>query len=189
MKGTVMTSELRRPLDGIANSVGDVGKFVAEASKSTDRVRKSVDALGKRVSDASAMQSVDLLTDEEVDELRKLVSLGDGANKYVSARLEDEAVQGMYLQLSDLGFIHCFRDFSGGILYTGYDPKANWAIARHDKLAEIEKQKKMEAETLRKSDRKHQRIDMLIGFVGGIVAALVISYITALAIGFGIPMV
>ena len=176
-----MTSELRRPLDGIANSVSCVGRSVAEASKSSDDVRKSVDKLGKRISDSAAMQSVDLLTESEVEELRNLVSLGAESNDYASERLKDDAIQGMYLQLSDLGFIQCLFAFDGDVHYLGHTPKANWAIARHDKLAEIEKQKKAEDEARRKSDRKHQRIDMLIGFVG-------ISYITALAIGFGIPM-
>ena len=69
-----MTSELRRPLDGIASSVVNVGRSVAQASKSTDEIRRSIDNLGKRVSESSAMQSVVLLTDDEIDELRKLVS-------------------------------------------------------------------------------------------------------------------
>ena len=182
-----MNSELRRPLDGIADKVGSVGKSVSDASKATAEVKKSVDRLGKHVSDASAMQSVDLLTDVEVDELRQLVSLGDEARGYAASRIQDEAVRGMYMQLSDLGFIHC-ATYDDVTAYIGHDPKANWAIARHDKLAEIARQKKAEDEARRKSDRKRQRIDMLIGFVGGIVSALVISYITALAIGFGIPM-
>lgn len=168
-----MTSELRRPLDGIASSVGNVGRSVAQASKSTDEIRRSIDNLGKRVSESSAMQSVDLLTDDEIDELRKLVSLGDGAKGYAASRLESEAVQGMYLQLSDLGFIHCFRDFDGDILYVDYDPKANWAIARHDKLAELEARRKEEVNRIRDEDRKHSRNNVIIGWFLGLATAAI----------------
>ena len=183
-----MTSELRRPIDGVASKVGGVERSIAEARRSTDEIRKSVDKLGELVSNSAAIQSVDLLMSDEIDELRRLVELGDNAKEYTKSRLENESARGMYMQLSDLGFIYCFRDFSGNVFYAGHDPKANWAIARHDKLAELEKQRKAEAEALRKSDRKRQLIDLLIGFVGGIVSALLVAYLTAKAVGYGIPM-
>lgn len=152
-----MTNELKRPLDSIASSV---------------------DRLGTSISDSSAIQAVDLLTDAEIDELRELIRLGDAGGGYAASRLGDEAVAGMYLQLSQLGFVECAREFGGGLVYLGHSQKANWAVARHDLLEEERKRQKAEAERARKEDRKHDRINMLIGWLFGLATAMLSALFT-----------
>ncbi len=159
-------NDLQRPLEKIANEVKG-----ANASKHIGEVSKSVEKLGRHISDSAAMQSVDLLTESEVEELRKLVTLGAESNDYTSERLKDEAAQGMYMQLSDLGFIQCVFTFDGNVHYLGHTPKANWAIARHDKLAEIERMRKAEAERVRDEDRRHSRNNVIIGWFLGLATA------------------
>lgn len=176
-----MTSEMRRPIESVASKVGVVGESIKEASKYTRAVQKSVDALGKHVSDASAIQSVDLLTDTEIDELRQLINLGDESREYASERVQDEAVKGMYLQLSDLGFIGCLTVDDGNVIYLGHSPKASWAVTRHDRLAEIEAQRKAEAERVRDEDRRHSRNNVIIGWFLGLATAVVPYVVNLLA--------
>ncbi|MEG0505748.1 MAG: hypothetical protein RR547_13955, partial [Raoultibacter sp.] len=62
-----MTDNLRRPLEEIARRVNEAGGGAEKTAKATDEVRKSVDKLGKKITDSSAIQSVDLLTEDEIE--------------------------------------------------------------------------------------------------------------------------
>ncbi|GEM_PF-3735020 len=117
-------------------------------------LKKGLEKLSNEVSDTFVLQAVDLLTKPEIDELRKLVSMDNtDAEKYASARMKAPSFQGMYLQLSDLGFIHCLSTFDGMLHFIGVSPKASWAIDRYDKRLAQEKQQKREFRHQRWMDR------------------------------------
>lgn len=135
--------------------MSSVSGDISNGSKAISKdLKKGLEKLSNEVSDTFALQAVDLLTKPEIDELRKLVSLDKAdAEKYASARMKDLSFQGMYLQLSDLGFIHCLPTFDGTLYFIGVSPKASWAIDRYDKRLAQEEQQKRELRHQRWMDR------------------------------------
>lgn len=176
--------DLDRAMDGVANAVGDVADSGVASAK---RIEKSIDELGRRVMSATAIASVDLLSSTEVDELRSLIA-ADDPGAYAESRMKDEAVSGMYLQLAELGLIHCLRAYDGYIVFAGVDPKAAWAVGRRELREREEADRKAEAECRRAEDRKHDTRNMIVGWVAGVVSSLLVSLITGLALSIGLPM-
>lgn len=131
-------------------------------------------------SDAVAIQAVDLLTEPEIYELKKLASLSsDEASQYVSNCTQDPIIRGIYLQLSDLGFIHCTTDFGKQFIFHGLSPKANWAINRYDRKVEAEKLKAKELKRQRRSDRLFSLFSLIVGWSLGLATPLITALITA----------
>lgn len=102
--------------------------------------------------------------------------------------MKDEAVSGMYLQLAELGLIHCLRAYDGYIVFAGVDPKAAWAVGRRELREREEADRKAEAECRRAEDRKHDTRNMVIGWVAGVATSLLVSLIAGIARLAGIPM-
>ena len=141
----------------------------SDVSGSSDKLRKSLEGIGKGVRDSSAFSAADLLTSAEIEELRLLVDAGDSANEVAGKRLESgESVRGMYLQLSDIGFMHCYKMLDGGIVFVTIDPKAAWAVERHDLRERERAEARAEVERRRSEDAKRQLIYLVIGWVVGI---------------------
>lgn len=130
------------------------------------------------IADTAAIQAVDLLTAEEVDLLRDIVSCAPGKlGETIAEANADPVRKGMLSQLSDLGFVYGLKVMSGDIVGCEPTPKAAWAIARYDKRAEREALRKAEADRIRKEDRKHQLADIVIGWVLGILSGAVLILI------------
>ena len=84
-----------------------------------------------------------------------------------------ERYKGMYLQFSDLGLVTCVQYSGGNVVYYGHHPKAEWAVAHHDRKAaearaRAEAEERRHRETLRSSQR-----NIVIGWALGLVTALV----------------
>lgn len=173
-----MADSLKQPIENVSKAVNSKG----------ERIEKSLKDMQVSMANASAIQAVDLLTDDEVDELRILVELGSEAGQRVAELSADDRMFGMYAQLSDSGFIHCMRILGGGLICHGVDPKASWAIARHDYTKKLEADRKALEEQHRKEDRKHQRNDLALGFLLGILTPIILSAIRSLAASFGITI-
>ncbi|GJC75248.1 hypothetical protein [Adlercreutzia equolifaciens] len=138
-----------------------------------DDVTRAIKNAGENVAKSSVPQSVDLLTDDEIEELRILVS----GHEAEFARFEEikdiERYKGMYLQFSDLGLVTCVQYSGGNVVYYGHHPKAEWAVAHHDRKAaearaRAEAEERRHRETLRSSQR-----NIVIGWALGLVTALV----------------
>ncbi len=123
----------------------------------------------KCLRNVAAVNAVDILTDEEIDELRKLVSLDNkAASEYVDKQLQNDSKKGLYLQLTDLGFLNCVELNGGRVSYFGYEQKTNWAVRHHDHHAEERKRRQ----------KKEQRFETRLLIIGGAIG-LVASVATA----------
>lgn len=126
------------------------------------------------------IHAVDLLTDEEIDELRILTSGTEIEFARAGAVKNDEYYQGMYLQFEEIGLIECVLYLGGNFAYYGHSPKAEWAIRHHDRKAEEAKarqeaEERRHAETLRSS-----RWNILLGWGLGILTAVLTAAGSAL---------
>lgn len=173
-----------RALDGVSRSIGAVSMAEQNSAKTIQNGAKQV---SETILNASAIAAVDLLSSEEIDELRDLIAAGDPVS-LARERMKDNAVAGMYSQLSDIGLIHCFRSFNGDPVFTAVDPKAAWAVGRRDLRDREAAERKAEAERRREDDRKHDTRNMIIGWIAGVISSLLVSLIAGLARSAGIPM-
>lgn len=146
---------------------------MSDLARPITAVAKGIREASSRAAKATTIQAVDLLTDEEVEELRALVSLGSNAGEYAFDRLKDPANAGMYLQLSDSGFINCCLLAGGPIVFEGVSEKAHWAIARHDRQKAAEEEAKAEQKRMRKEDRRNARLNLLLGWLLGLATAVI----------------
>ena len=143
-----------------------------------DKVDVRAERLEGVIADTAAIQAVDLLTSDEIELLKELVASPPSSLAQLVKDMNSDAVrQGMLFQLSDLGFLEGFKVHGGDVLGCYPTPKAAWAIARYDKRMEKEALQKAEAERIRKEDRKHQLIDIVIGWVLGILSGAVLILI------------
>lgn len=173
-----------RALNGVSCSIDNVSLAEQNSAKT---IRKSAKQVSETILSASAIAAVDLLTNEEIDELRNLIS-ADNPVSLAQERMKDSSVAGMYLQLSDIGLIDCFVDFSGDLVFAGVNPKAAWAVGRRDLRDREAAERKAEAELRRKDDRRHDTRNMIIGWVAGVISSLLVSLITGYALSIGLPM-
>lgn len=116
---------------------------------------------------------MDLLTDEEVEELRTLASLGESSQEHAARRMSDPSAAGMYAQLSDLGLIRCVKVFDGSLLFIDIDPKAHWAIRRRDLLRKSEKERAESEEKRRVKDRRSSALLVIAGWVLGFLTTVI----------------
>lgn len=163
-----IASETKAGFSSVASSISDGSKTIGKG------LDNQIGKLSKRMSDTFALQAVELLTKPEIEELRKLVSLERSeASKYASLRVEDPAIRGMYSQLSDIGFIICVGDFSGGLHFVDVSPKANWAISRYDAKIDREKVEAEERAHQRRNDRLFNIGSLFLGWFLGLLTSLV----------------
>lgn len=118
---------------------------------------------------------MDLLTDEEIDELRALAAvLDDEQEEFVRERVTNSRLAGMYDQFADIGLVQGQSLDGSRFLYDGMSPKADWAIARHDRLA-------AERERREKAERRKWWLDELITFLLGLIMWLIGLFTPAIA--------
>lgn len=180
----VSRSEFDRALGTVSDSIGGV----AEAElKSAEQAAKDARLLRDAVLNASAISAVDLLTSDEIRELRSLIAADDPAS-LARERMRDAALAGMYAQLSDIGLLRCFTDFDGNLTLIDVDPKAAWAICRRELRNREAAELKEAAERRRAEDRAHDRRNMILGWFAGAATTLIASLLTGLGRSIGLPL-
>lgn len=139
----------------------------------TDSLTRAVTKLDKNLATSLAMQRIDSLTKEEVDELRLLSSVGPGdvAATFARARIGEEGhrnqnVAGMYRELIELQLVGGFITSDGDIFVTEVTPLGHWAVERHDKLAQAEEGKVI------RQHRHDYRVAIASSAVGGLLGIL-----------------
>ena len=173
-----------KAMDGVSRSIGAVSMAEQNSAKT---IQKGAKQVSETILSASAIAAVDLLSSEEIDELRGLISAEDPVS-LARERMKDNAVAGMYAQLSDIGLLRCLRDFNGNPVFIAVDPKAAWAVGRRDLRDREAAERKAEAERRREDDRKHDTRNMIIGWIAGVISSLLVSLITGYALSIGLPM-
>lgn len=162
----------RKAFDGISASINDVSRSLVENRRQSV---SAIDELGSSLTNAIAVQTVDLLTDEEVDELRSLIEIGDD---FVEQPVP-KSKRGMYVQLCHSGFIECLQDVNDRLILIRVSPKAGWAVNRHDMRKAREAAKAEEDAALRAEERRFDRKMMLegfaLGFLSGVAAPLIVD--------------
>lgn len=169
-------NELRNLERATKSGLQDVSESLSRSMKEANKsFGKNIRELSQTITNGYPMQSVDLLVESEIDELKKLVSLQEPElSEYASKRLEDPMYSGMYEQLSDLGFICCIKVFGGGLVFVSVHPSAHWAIVRYEKKVELEEQKKKEAKRQRRMDYLLSLLAVAFGWVLGIISTWVL---------------
>lgn len=123
----------------------------------------------------SDINSIDLLTDEEIEELRILTSGTDAEFARAREVEGDELHQGMYLQFQELGLIECVKYLGGNFAYFGHSPKAEWAVRHHDRKA-VEAKARQEAEERRHRETlRSSRWNIVLGWVLGLITAFLLN--------------
>jgi len=106
-------------------------------------IAKNVSKVGENITSATAIQAIDLLGDDEIEELRLLITHDDEIRDFSQNRIaEKPEVRGMYEQLSDLGLLLAPQLAGGDIIVFAVSPKVAWAIGRHDRHVEDERKRK-----------------------------------------------
>lgn len=146
-------------------------------------IAHEIKAVGNSVTKSSIVQAVDLLTDEEVDELRILISGREAEFARVGEISDIAHYKGMYLQFNDLGLVHCVQCVGGNLAYSGHSPKAEWVVHHRDKVREREEEAKRVEETRRKSDIRRQVALPILTFFLGLVSSLALPMLTKLLYG------
>ena len=144
------------PYSGISKSIDKVASAVDKLKKSEDTSRKSSERSSRRVP-----VNIDLLTSEEVDELRALVGHEGTVGEFSASRMADGGpkVEGMYLEFSRLGLC----EMAGGVVVL-LSPMAHWAVEKSEQRAR-------EREEDRRSQRRHDyALAALTTFIGGLLA-------------------
>lgn len=150
--------ELRRSVDKLVSKAS----AISDSLERIDRTQRAA-AKGSRGS-----FDVSMLTESEIDELRKLIDSSGNVLAYSSSRIADgaEGVAGMYLEFSDLGLV--FIDNGGNVAMVR--PKAHWAVEKHDQLAA---QALAEERRRNRHDWAMAAIAAASGIAGAIVGALI----------------
>jgi hypothetical protein len=138
----------------------------------SDSIRRSGDEISKAISKSTPRErryvNPDLLTSEEVEELRMLSSAEDVRSfSEERGRILGDTVTGMYRELDDMGFVVCASGVVIGVL-----PMGVWAVEKHD-----------QRERERMADRRDGRLwsavisiaSVVIGWLLGLLSAGVIT--------------
>lgn len=146
-------------------------------------IAHEIKSVGTNITKSSVVQAVDLLTDEEIEELRILISGREAELARVNEVKDIEHYKGMYLQFNDLGLVHCVQYMGGNIGYSGHSPKAEWVVHHRDKVREREEEAKRLEEARRKSDIRRQVALPILTFFLGLVSSLALPLLTKLLYG------
>lgn len=139
-------------------------KLVSKASTISDSLER-IDRTQRAAAKGSRGPfDVSMLTESEIDELRRLIDSSGDVLAYSSSRIADgaERVAGMYLEFSDLGLV--FIDNGGNVAMVR--PKAHWAVEKHDQLA-------AQALAVKRRRNRHDWAMAAIAAASGIVGAIV----------------
>lgn len=111
-------AKLERSIDGVASAVKSLDRTSSKTTRELQREQK------RHAFD------VDLLTSEEVDELRRLIRHKGQLETYSSTRIKEggERVRGMYLELGKIGAVTV--DMEGVCVFLS--PMAYWAVEKHE---------------------------------------------------------
>lgn len=165
----------------IASAIGSLETAMAAQAKTGAKTADGVSSIARSIIDASAISAMDLLTDEEVEELRTLACLGESSREHAAGRMSDPSTAGMYAQLSDLGLIHCVKVLDGSLVFVDIDPKAHWAIRRRDLLRKSEKERAENEEKRRAKDRRNSALLVIAGWVLGFLTTVIAPILSAKA--------
>ena len=130
----------------------------------------------------------DQLTEKELEELNLLIENESKITEFALGRTKDKTLKGMYLNLYESGYLRVANYAGDEFFVHSLDPSAYWVVEKARLEKEEEAKRLQEQEARRKEDRKHDRVNMILGWVGGVISALVVSLITGFALLNGIPM-
>ena len=130
----------------------------------------------------------DELTDVELSELKLLIKNEEEITQFALKRTDDKTLKGMYMSLWKKEYLQGVSYANNEFYVKCLNPSAYWAVekARSEKEQKLKELK--EKEKQRREDRKHDRINMFIGWIGGVISALIVSLITGYALLNGVPM-
>lgn len=152
------------PYSGISRSIDKVASAVDRLEKSEDTSRRSANKAPSRTP-----VNIDLLTTEEVEELRALAEHETSIAGFSASRISSGGprVEGMYQELSNLGL--CMLDTGGHVVLLS--PMAHWAIEKCDQRAR-------EREESERSQRRHDYALAVITTVVGALMTLIATVVT-----------
>lgn len=142
------------PMNGVIKSINGVTRSIDRLKKIEDDSAKKSEKRSRRIP-----FDVDALTNDEVEELRRLIDHEDDLVSYSKGRCSESGptILGMYEEFDRLGLATCFLD---SIQFLS--PMAHWAVEKHD-------QRCKEREADRKLQWRHDRNMAIIGaLVGGV---------------------
>lgn len=172
-----------RDVRNIGTAMRDAGKDISESiAKSSAKDSRPMRQLIGNIQSISAVQAAEMLSDEEVDELEKLIDMGDAARDYGQSRMQDGRWERRYRILGELGFVKLFDVAGGGTIFVGATPRASWAVERR-------KQRREEADDRSRKERRDRTMNLLVqllfvllgwllGFVSAVVAPLLVGMLS-----------
>lgn len=146
--------KLQKSIDGIASAVKDLGKASAKVSRDTQGPwREPFD--------------VDLLTSQEVEELRCLIRHERDLAAYSASRMQEEGtrLKGMYSEFNRIGI--AVTDMNGACVFLS--PAAHWAVEKHEQR---ERDRRKDTRAQWRHDFFVAGFSTLIGGILGVVGTL-----------------
>lgn len=102
----------------------------------------------------AAVQAADFLTDGDIEELRRLLSAPEREVPSLAREaMGDPERAGRLRLLVDYGFLDGLPLQDGTTAVSRCNPKAAWAVARHDRIREREREEREERARQRRIDR------------------------------------
>lgn len=153
------------PYSGISKSIDKVASAVDGLKKSEDTSRRSSERASRR-----APVDVDLLTSEEVQELRELIEHEGSLAEFAESKIDGggPTVEGMYGEFERLGL--CSTTNGVPVILS---PMAHWAVEKSDQRAR-------EREDDRRSQRRHDYALAVVTTVVGAAMTLLATVVTKL---------
>jgi len=151
-----------------------------------------IEELTKAVRDATSLQSIEHLSEAEIDELRQLIAheeRGDAADFAQSRMVSDDGEPlspaiGIYQELDELGLIAGSSLWGGGYLFADINPRGYWAVERHDLIAEEDRlERELEEERYQRDRKADRRIMMWSSIAGAVLGAVITLAATLIAHG------
>ncbi len=147
-----------------------------------DRQERALREIASYLRNGNSISSVDLLTEADVEELRILISLPDHElHERVKEQLKNPIMAGRYRLLSDVGLLDGLALMDGSTAIYACNPKAFWAVAKHDRLKEMEALIEKERRRQRRNDRVFSIVTLFLGAILGIIASNISEIISLLA--------
>lgn len=132
--------------------------------------------LQRSIERQAAIFAVDLLTDNEIDELKALAELDrEERGELIEKKLKESATVGIYTQLADLGFIWRNPVLGDRANPADLTPKAFWAIERRKKLKAKEEAEQKET----KRQKRYDRIVIAATGIGGVILGAIMPTVLA----------